>query len=528
MKAVIYSRFSTDRQNESSIADQVRVCTEYAARQGWQILERYEDQAISGAAIGNRPGLLRMQEAALGRRFDVLLVMDISRLSRSMGDVAKLADRLVFCGVRIIAVHDGADTARDGWEMQFGLAGLIGQHFRKMIGRKSYAALETRAKAHKPTGGRAFGYRDGKVDEREAAIVREIFEEYSHGRSHRELAIDLNRRHISAPRSREGWRSTGVRVILRNERYRGSIHWNVGEWRKDPDTGARRRVIRPRSEWISYVDESQRIVSDQLWAQVQRRTMPLRGHDRRLVSGGQPRYLLSGLMFCAECDRPYTMVSRLGYGCAGFHETKQCENSVYINRDEAERALLGPVRAELTSRERVERMAKEMQAYYAERVRSMQIREAEAPRELQELSARIKRLRERLRQGDPDMPSDEIQAAIDRAEVKRRELEAQHPAARASAKVLAMLPQAAEMFRRQVEEGLDGDRRAAGKARVVLRQMFGRINMRRDGRALYAEYTLKPEAVLQVVGLKGPGSAHMAVRICHSSGKNLSSSALAR
>jgi hypothetical protein len=84
------------------------------------------------------------------------------------------------------------------------------------------------------------------------------------------------------------------------------------------------------------------------------------------------------------------------------------------------------------------------------------------------------------------------------------------------------------MFRRQVEQGLDGDPRAAGNARVVLRQTFARINMRRDGRALYADYTLTPEAVLQVVCLKGLGSAHIEVRICHSSGKNLSSSALVR
>jgi DNA invertase Pin-like site-specific DNA recombinase len=35
LRAAIYSRFSTDKQTESSIADQVRVCTEYAEKQGW-------------------------------------------------------------------------------------------------------------------------------------------------------------------------------------------------------------------------------------------------------------------------------------------------------------------------------------------------------------------------------------------------------------------------------------------------------------------------------------------------------------
>lgn len=46
----------------------------------------------------------------------------------------------------------------------------------------------------------------------------------------------------------------------------------------------------------------------------------------------------------------------------------------------------------------------------------------EQPRELQELNARIERLRERLKRGDADMTPDEIQAAIERAEAKAHEL----------------------------------------------------------------------------------------------------------
>ena len=64
----------------------MRVCTEYAERQGWPVVERYDDQGISGAALGNRAGVLRLQGAALARRLDVVLVTDLSRLSRSQGD----------------------------------------------------------------------------------------------------------------------------------------------------------------------------------------------------------------------------------------------------------------------------------------------------------------------------------------------------------------------------------------------------------------------------------------------------------
>jgi len=397
-----------------------------------------------------------------------------------------------------------------------------------MVGRKAYAALETRAKTKQPTGGRAYGYRDGKIDEKEAAIVREIFEEYVHGASHRIIAIDLNRRHIPAPRSRDGWRSTGIRVILKNERYRGRIHWNLSEWRKDPDSGTRHRVMRPREQWISYQDETQRIITDALWEQAQRRIQPLRGSDRRLLSGGKPKYLLSGLMHCAECGGRFTLVSHVGYGCSGWHETRRCSNNIYINRDVVEDAILGPIHGELLAPKRVELMAQEMQQYYRERVKALKAKAQDAPQELKDLTARIERLQARLKDGDPDMAPDEISAAIARAEAKKRDMEARLPQAREAHRVADFLPRAAELYRKQIRDGLDGDVRQAGKARVVLREMFGKINMRREGQALYAEYTLKPEAVLQVVGLKGVGTAHMEVRICHSSGKNLSSSALAR
>ena len=99
------------------------------------------------------------------------------------------------------------------------------------------------------------------------------------------------------------------------------------------------------------------------------------------------------------------------------------------------------------------------QRYFAERLRQLQSRPAEVPRELLELSARIERLRERLRQGGPDIAADVLEAAIEREQEKARALEAAQPAVRQSAKVRAMLPDSAELYRRQIAAGLDGDAR---------------------------------------------------------------------
>ena len=65
-----------------------------------------------------------------------------------------------------------------------------------------------------------------------------------------------------------------------------------------------------------------------------------------------------------------------------------------------------------------------------------------------------------------------------------------------------MLPRAAEAYRRQIEQGLDGDPRAALKARVILRDLFGgkiRLVPESDG-SLWAEYALRPSVLLKAAG----------------------------
>ena len=222
----------------------------------------------------------------------------------------------------------------------------------------------------------------------------------------------------------------------------------------------------------------------------------------RLKSGGKPKYLLSGLLRCDVCGGNYTIRDSRSYGCLSHWDGNACTNSISIRKGEVEEKLLRGADtglAALLAPARVERMAKEMQRYYVERVRAMQTRATEAPKELRELAARIERLRERLRKGDPDMTADELQAAIDRAEQKRHELEAQQPTAQHSAKVVSMVPKAAELFRRQIVQGLDGDAWAALKARVFLREWFGgkiRLEPLADG-GLMAHWNQNVAALLR-------------------------------
>src|SRR5262249_36884683 len=119
MNIAVYARFSSENQREQSITDQYRVCEEYVARHPeWTITARYKDEAISGTqdATG-RNGYREMLADAKARRFDVLVVHDLSRLSRDSVETEQARRRLVHWGIRFIAIGDGIDTQNEGHEL---------------------------------------------------------------------------------------------------------------------------------------------------------------------------------------------------------------------------------------------------------------------------------------------------------------------------------------------------------------------------------------------------------------------------
>jgi site-specific DNA recombinase len=185
------------------------------------------------------------------------------------------------------------------------------------------------------------------------------------------IAADLNARRISSPgsswnrtqRRATGCMGSGVRVIVRNERSRVVVHWNVSEWRKDPDTGSRRRVKRRQSEWITHVDESPRIVNDQLWLRAQKRIKSIAADGNWASPRGKPKYLLAGLLRCASCGAHYVIANGHKYSCSSYVNGRACYNHVCVNRLlSLEKDIVGPIHAVTLAPERVAPMAKEMQA----------------------------------------------------------------------------------------------------------------------------------------------------------------------
>jgi hypothetical protein len=176
-----------------------------------------------------------------------------------------------------------------------------------------------------------------------------------------------------------------------------------------------------------------------------------------------------------------------------------------IRRDAAERALLDPIYLDLLKPARAQRMAKEMQADYVRWQRDLQQSDNQVPLEIEAVESRISRLRERLMHGDPDLTSDELAGAIARAEEKRKALLKAASRTDESAKIISVIPRAAEEYREQIRLGLKGDEIASLSARCFLRQLFGgAIKLMPDpAGGLFAEYNLQRTALLGKVGTDG-------------------------
>jgi len=111
--AVIYARYSSERQTEQSIEGQVRVCEEYAQRNNILILNTYIDRAMTGTN-DNRPDFQRMIKDSAKRQFEIVLVYKLDRFSRNKYETAIHKKTLRDNGVKVLSAMENIPDTPEG------------------------------------------------------------------------------------------------------------------------------------------------------------------------------------------------------------------------------------------------------------------------------------------------------------------------------------------------------------------------------------------------------------------------------
>ncbi len=371
MRTAAYARFSSDQQREASIRDQLRNIETYCARMGWPTPALYQDQAMSGSR-NDRTGYQAMLDAADAGGFDVLLIDDLSRLSRDHIETAQLIRRLKYLKIRIIGVSDGIDTERNNSKLETGLRGLIGELYLDELAVKTHRGLMGQALDGYSAGGLPYGYKsfhDGNgfkraIDEDKAKWVQFIFDRYAAGIRPRQIADELNTQGVPSPRG-GSWAHSAIYPdskgvgILANAMYNGRQVWNKTAWVKDPATGRRRRTMRPMSEWVIIDSPELKIIDDDTWrlCELRAKTCKRDTAAKQSVgkgSGGRlPKYLFSGLLKCGVCGGAFVIQNRTQYGCATNKDRGHsiCANQYRVKRTTIEQVLLAGVKDSLLSDE---------------------------------------------------------------------------------------------------------------------------------------------------------------------------------
>jgi site-specific DNA recombinase len=266
MKAVVYTRYSSDLQRDTSIEDQLRQCRRLAAAHGFEIVAEYADRAISGGTT-ERPEYQKMLTAARAGEFKIVLADELSRLWRSRAEFGARSCEFEDLGVDLVTCT-GDDTRTGGWGLLISIKSALAEHQRREISHRTRRGLEGRALAGKSTGGRTFGYESAEVvDSVQAAVVRRAYNLYASGLTDAKVAEALNAAGSVAPRGGR-WQASTVGAVLSNPRYTGRVAWGVWARKRSAANSSNSRRVPSAAPAVSRQDDALVIIPPTLWATV--------------------------------------------------------------------------------------------------------------------------------------------------------------------------------------------------------------------------------------------------------------------
>ena len=301
-KAVIYARYSSDSQTEQSIDGQLRVCKEFAEREDYKIVETYIDRAMTGTN-DHRPAFQQMLQDSKKKGFEFIIVYKFDRFARSRHDSAVNKAILKKNGVKVISATELITDSPEGIILE-GILESFAEYYSAELSQKVKRGRKESLIKGQYVGGRvAFGYyvKDKKVciNEQQAEIVKQVFNDYISGIKLKDIAIKLNSQGITNVLGGK-FNINVVSRLLRNKIYTGQYFING----------------------TIYTNVYPQIIDDTTFEKVNK-MLSVGKHTGAQKKAPIP-FLLSGKLVCGKCKA--LMTGDSGTGRNGIHYYYKCVN----------------------------------------------------------------------------------------------------------------------------------------------------------------------------------------------------------
>lgn len=354
MKIAAYCRVSTEKEAQiDSLEKQIEFFNEFTQKNGYELYKLYADEGISGKQIKNRKQFLAMMKDAKAKKFERVIVKDVSRFARNTVDLLQSIRELKSYGIQVDFLNNG-EVMEGGSEFILTILGAMAQQeSANMSKRVKFGKDITAKKGRVPN--LVFGYDKIpgekytlKINEEEAKIVKEIFESYVYkGIGTTKIAWELNDRGIRTKKTKSKWVQTSIVRMLKNPIYTGRVTNKKSEI-TDFITGARKDL--PEEDWIVADKPEMRIISDELFNRTQE-ILEQRSNEFKLKSKREKtEYVFSTLIYCKHCGYSFRRIKRkytddgpeyIRWVCSGRNSmgVNHCPNTTVIDEEELLNAI---------------------------------------------------------------------------------------------------------------------------------------------------------------------------------------------
>ncbi len=323
INAVLYLRLSRDEAKKSeslSITNQRRILEDYAEKKGFLVTGEYVDDGISGATF-ERPAFIQMIEDGKEKKFDIIIVKDLSRLGREHISADDHIERIFpKMGIRFISLQENYDSNNDddATSDMLPFINLFNEFHAKSTSRKTKATKMSMAKAGKFQGSKApFGYVLDPLDKYHLVIDPEAAETVAFifnlacdgygfkaiGRVLREekrlnpsaYCLEKNPDHYQSEywKQPHDWHASSIKGILYNQCYLGHM---VNGKRRVPSFKMKKPVKMPEDTWVIVENTHEAIVDKVTWKQAHEKISV----RTRTDSQGAIQ-MFAGLVKCYDC-----------------------------------------------------------------------------------------------------------------------------------------------------------------------------------------------------------------------------------